>query len=844
MSERFQKFFFPVSIFVLWLIFASKALLGNSIWISDIYVIETFVEYFPFKEFIKYSYLHGYFPLWVHNNECGFPFAAFPQTGSFYPLNPFFLLFDYVRGLNYYSFVHALFASYCGYWAGRELNFSRFASWVLALCCSMIGFPLFTAGCIASLTSNYWVPAVFLFSLRLTRKPGLGNFLGTVLCLSLQFLASEPEMFIYENIYIFFFLLLARRAPTRNILIWVLAAGVSWLAASIQVLPTADLIFHSYRRITAHEVSPSSPGSLLLPLGILAPGFLPYGEHLVPSPAYLSFMVPLGIFFAWENRQTRRGLYVMSFFALIIWVLLINPWPLRNLGAVGFVAPDSRYKLSQPFQFWMLIVAASGIDYISRGRLTEKQLRQARNIILVFTVYTLLIARGVLWAGTGNLNNPSIFLGTSRLIFLCVAASVLFLMALFRQKDFLKNSLFIPLLALLFLSDIIGSAWKFRPDQPTQPFLKIPASAEFLYRQNPLYRFRYASLFSTYVAFLDEKLVQHLDLKEGPGYVYSLFRVGLYRTTPVLVESAEGGSNMGINNINAGEKPLMDMLGIRYIVANTPSFWGIDPYPLNFHKTNISQPFKLEPGQKKKFKTEIFPGDRITFRIDPEPANPAVPGLKIYSVSGGGSIKEIPILPQSPEPSSPHLYKAEPGASATQSAELIFENSGNGTDSTALQISEAYIRNERRPFHLIFSDGVRIYENTSAWPRYFLTQAGNESPGQKASLPQVEKYASQEIELKVHAAAPSRLAIMESFFPGWKAFVNGAEEKIYLSHKGFQAVNLQAGDSKVRLVYAPVEFEIGLWFSLASLFWIAVLVIYFFTSLFSKTSGAATEKVD
>ena len=108
----------------------------------------------------------------------------------------------------------------------------------------------------------------------------------------------------------------------------------------------------------------------------------------------------------------------------------------------------------------------------------------------------------------------------------------------------------------------------------------------------------------------------------------------------------------------------------------------------------------------------------------------------------------------------------------------------------------------------------------------------------------MEKYFSQEIELKVHAAAPSQLAIMESFFPGWRAFVNGAEQKIYLAHKGFQAVSLQAGDSKVKLVYAPVEFEIGLWFSLASFFWIAVLVIYFFTRPFSAMSGASIEKVD
>jgi len=88
-----------------------------------------------------------------------------------------------------------------------------------------------------------------------------------------------------------------------------------------------------------------------------------------------------------------------------------------------------------------------------------------------------------------------------------------------------------------------------------------------------------------------------------------------------------------------------------------------------------------------------------------------------------------------------------------------------------------------------------------------------------------------ETELRVTSERSGRLAIMDSYYPGWRAWLNGIETRIYLSNQAFQAVDVPAGDHLVRLRYEPVDFKIGFWFSLASLVTFCLVFILFLTRL-------------
>ena len=649
MSGRFQKIFFPASILFIWLALFSKALLGHSVWINELYIIDTFTEYFHFKEFIRHSYLEGFFPLWTHNNECGFPFAAFPHTGSFYPPGLLFLLMKYGNAINWFSFVHIVFMSFCAYLCASELGYSRLVSWMTTLAFGMTGFPFIVAGAVPTLSNHCWLPAVFLLSLRLTRKASFGNFLGLVFASAFQALACDPEMIIYQTVYLFAFLILARRAPGRKIPILVFALCLSWLMVSIQLVPGADFIFHSYRRVSADMNSSANFDWFIVPAGLLVPFSFKFFGQTVPSPMYSGFLLLPGLFFAWRNRETRRGFYVMSGFAVLVLILVINPHPIKNLGAIGLIAPDARYKLLEPFQFWMLLVVGAGTDQMLRSPLAENRIRLLRRILIAFAMLAALVAAAAYRTETQNPRLPLSLLAPYRAVFAAAALAVILAMYLLRKKEGLLKSFTLPAIAALFIIDIGGVSLALRPDQPPELFSKVLPGREFLARQAPTSRYRFASLYSTWIPMLDLQIIRYQNLYQGPGYIYSFIRPGLYSSTPLLVRSAAGESNLGFLNINAKERELMDQLGVRYIVGDAPAFWGVNPYPVNTDRKGFLQSLNLLRGAEKSAAIQFFPGDELSFQIRAGLNDSKNLPLKIYLRSAGG---EEEISPE-PKPSFP-----------------------------------------------------------------------------------------------------------------------------------------------------------------------------------------------
>lgn len=62
------------------------------------------------------------------------------------------------------------------------------------------------------------------------------------------------------------------------------------------------------------------------------------------------------------------------------------------------------------------------------------------------------------------------------------------------------------------------------------------------------------------------------------------------------------------------------------------------------------------------------------------------------------------------------------------------------------------------------------------------------------------------------------LLLADTWFPGWKAIVDGEERDIYQVDGIYRAVQLESGDKQVSFVYAPLSFAIG-----ATLSWCALL---------------------
>jgi len=70
------------------------------------------------------------------------------------------------------------------------------------------------------------------------------------------------------------------------------------------------------------------------------------------------------------------------------------------------------------------------------------------------------------------------------------------------------------------------------------------------------------------------------------------------------------------------------------------------------------------------------------------------------------------------------------------------------------------------------------------------------------------------------------LFVSDSYYPGWKAYLDGKETKIYRANYTFRAVFVPKGKHTINFIYEPESFKIGLVISLASLALLPGIFIY------------------
>jgi hypothetical protein len=74
----------------------------------------------------------------------------------------------------------------------------------------------------------------------------------------------------------------------------------------------------------------------------------------------------------------------------------------------------------------------------------------------------------------------------------------------------------------------------------------------------------------------------------------------------------------------------------------------------------------------------------------------------------------------------------------------------------------------------------------------------------------VLSYENNRIELSVNSPAPSFLVTSETFYPGWKATVNGQPAPILPTNVAFRGIPLEAGENRIVMTYFPVLLVVGL----------------------------------
>ncbi|MEW5719440.1 MAG: YfhO family protein, partial [Chloroflexota bacterium] len=156
---------------------------------------------------------------------------------------------------------------------------------------------------------------------------------------------------------------------------------------------------------------------------------------------------------------------------------------------------------------------------------------------------------------------------------------------------------------------------------------------------------------------------------------------------------------------------------------------------------------------------------------------------------------------------------------------------------------------DRDKFRLAYQDAAfNVYENTRVLPRAFVVsdtrvvsdhaaaldaiRAPEFDPAQVVILETDDRtsvvghpssvgivgYGPNEILLDVNAPNAGVLVLSEVYYPGWRAWVNDREVEVLCANYLFRAVEISAGAQRVRLLYDPLSFKIGVGAAMLTMF--------------------------
>ncbi len=99
--------------------------------------------------------------------------------------------------------------------------------------------------------------------------------------------------------------------------------------------------------------------------------------------------------------------------------------------------------------------------------------------------------------------------------------------------------------------------------------------------------------------------------------------------------------------------------------------------------------------------------------------------------------------------------------------------------------------------------------------------------------------APDEIIIETNAKQPGLLVLMDSYYPGWRAWVYEIETPIVRANYGFRGVEIPAGKQVVKMRYEPASYRVGLFISLLAIAILASASIAIYLSLPERAAKRA-----
>ncbi len=740
---------------------------------NNMFVMRDLSRYFyPLRGYAFSLVKQGILPLWNPFLFCGNPLLATHQVAVFYPVSAVYLLGNFDKAFNNFIYIHFVLAGLFMYIFLLDRKISKTGSFIGAITFAFSGYMLAVINLLASLASAVWVPITLWAFFRARERTSYPYAMLTAAFLSCMFLAGEPAILYATSLIMVF-------CGLKNIRILASVFVTFLLLSAVQLLPFVELLMKSDRANMSYDIAtkwsvpPHDFLNLIFPcVTEIERYFRGYWEKQSWLLAYYLglmplFMLPVSVIFVKGKKKTL----IFSILAGAVILSLGKYTPIYRVlldYLPGFRLSRYPVKFFCFATFALSWISAIGYDFYAKNARTDERLKRFMKALL----YTALIA--------------GLCLFFFNLFFkdLAQAFHKNFLLGL--EKSLKKDSSTMPFVGLGFftirrtlvfflvfvLALFLGTKRFMRPRVLSVALIALVAAD------------LYSAAFDINIYYDIGKFKEPSENIKFLLKDKTLFRFMESPATIILMQSDK-------------PEPYGDLLngGKERLYANRMMEYGLYDmagYESLARRRMLEVLFFLVKGVKNPDETRVLDMLNVKYVVSP----------KIFEAKGYKLLKKSDIT---------NLYEnmnVLPRAFLSERAVVL---------KTPREICGKFQDRSWDPVkEVILEEEPKLSRQSSVVSRQSL----------KEETAEIIKYAPNEVIVKACVKAPKFLVLSDSYYPGWKVYVDGRPDKIYTANYIVRAVYLAPGEHIARFVFDPFSFKLGLCISFAAIIFILLYIVY------------------
>jgi hypothetical protein len=744
--------------------------------------------HYPLKKLVTESYANGEWPLWNPFIQMGQPLLANPNSMALYPTQLLFQFLPFETAFELHLILHCILAGAGAFLLARRLGQTLPAAILVALIYNFSGVTLSCVNLFNVLPAVAFLPLLSLAFLEAVTRPSpvsltlAGGLTGCFLLL------LEPLSSLAIGLFVLLVLAFSPQSAglprVRSVAVILVVFLLGLLLASIQIVPTLELLGHSGRHggldfeaAAFWSLHPMNFVQLVCPrifgdffkLETPTPWATRFFDGREPYllSCYFGAVPLLMVVWACVSDRTRiRRLLVTT---LMMATLLALG---RNTPIYGWLCdcfPVIRFG-RYPVKFLLVanicvaLLAGMGLDRLVSLK-TDRFWTVGRTRLFVFCL--LLLALGVLLFAS-SLDSIWTLSGLIQVkaeeLHIRYGGEILKISKPLVQDAFKHVQLNIGWLLSILL---LWGSGKIRP-----AVVKASISICILfdlfignYWINPLIRSDFFTV-APVSAYLREKADN-----DGPFRVYR-FEPPRLSDHPAILYSTDSGIWLSLFRKLTLYPFLAAKDHVQYSVF--PSVDHLETLAVQQLSEDVSRARSLEE------KLNLLAGLNVLNILSPlEISTPRLALEALFQVNSDQPLKLYRLLDSSPRAFL--LQSEKPGTNLPRSS------SGQVKDVP-----------QELPHVLAVSDKVRF-----------------------------KRYSFNKAEMEIDAEHPGRLVLLDNNYPGWLATVDGKDVAIEGFNRIYRAVPVPAGKHRVDFRYEPMSFRYGRWMTLsAGCMWVTILFIH------------------